>query len=286
MPLQGIVRQYIAEYSLFSKILGLAILLLISFYINRLNTKYILIPDRTYLPATFYLLICCGLLSHKDLTATLIGMLFFLFSLDRMLDSYKNESLSYNSFDASLLIGIASLFYFNFIFFIIFIWFALSILRSFKWREWLYTIIGLSIPYFILLSIYYLLNIDSKFLFITIKENFVIQFPLIFNKVQYIFGSLTILILIISAFYTLTRLGSMKILARRTFNLFAILILICIAIFFIIKSTSVDIIFITAFPISMLFSNYFLSARRGRWLEILFDIFIVSFLLTQFLVIK
>lgn len=286
MPLYMMAQKILLPYSMLSRITGLVFILLIAFYINRLNTKFIFIPDRTYLPASFYLIICCGLVIHKDFTPILPGVILFLFGLERMFDSYKNENLSYNSFDASLLIGLASLFYFNFIFLLLFIWASLSVLRPFNWREWVYSVLGLCVPYFILVSIYYLINIDIHPTLLIIRDNFLIHATVSLSKVQYIFSGFIILLILFSGFHLLGNMGNMKILSRRSYNLFIILLLISTGIFFILKISSIEIIYIAAFPVSMMFSHYFIMAHKSRWLDIIFDVFIISFLLTQFLVLQ
>ncbi len=286
MPLYLLAQKILLPYSLPSRICGLVFILLIAFYINRLNTKFIFIPERTYLPASLYLIICCGLVIHKDFTPLLPGVLLFLFGLERMFLSFRNDNLSYNSFDASLFIGLGSLFYFNFVFLLLFIWASLSVLRPFNWREWIYSFLGLCVPYFILLSIYYLFNLDANQILVVIRDNFLIHNTVALNKVQYIFGGFLTLLILLSIFHLLGNMGNMKILSRRSYNLFIILLLICLGIFFILKISSLEIIYIGAFPISMMFSYYFIMARKSRWLELIFDLFIVSFLLTQFLVLQ
>lgn len=285
MPLQNLMQKIVVPCTLTSRIVGLVLLLLVSLYINRLNTKFIFISERTYLPAAFYLLLCTGLLPYNDFTPILPSVLLFLYAFERLLISYKTEKLSYNSFDASLLIGLASLFYFNFIFFLVFIWASLSVLRPFNWREWLYSVLGLVVPYFILWSIYYLLDKDINMVFAAIRENLSIYITVSLTKVQYLFGGIIVLLIILSGVHLLGNLGNMKILSRRSFNLFIILLLICLGIFFIVKSSTLEFIYIAAIPMSMLFSNYFLTAHKTRWLEVIFDFFIISFLLTQFLVL-
>src|SRR6185503_18765652 len=61
---------------------------------------------------------------------------------------YKKEAALALIFDAGLLVSIASLFFFPYIVFILFIIAALMILRPFNLREYLMAILGLLVPYY------------------------------------------------------------------------------------------------------------------------------------------
>jgi hypothetical protein len=281
MPLNEVIQNLISPFSVASRIAGFILLLAIAFILNHQNTKYIFIPERSYMPAIIYLVIVCGLVSYRGYHPALPATIFLLLAFERMLDSYKNENLSYNPFDAGFLLGLGSLFYFNIIFFIVFLWAALAILRPFYWREWLYTLLGAAIPYFVLFSIYYLANLKTETIIIAIKSNFNFHATLDLNKSQLVFmGFLAILILLASQ-YILKIMPNKKILPRKSYNLFLIEFFIIILIFFCIPSATSELVYIIAVPVSMLISHFFVTARKTRLLEIVFDLLVVFLLVLQ-----
>jgi hypothetical protein len=283
MPLYQALLYLAPVHSTVSKIIAFIFVIVIAFMLNRLNTKFIFIPERTYLPSIIYLIIVCGLETNKELSAVLPAMVLLLLALERILNSYKVEKLSYNSFDASFLLGIASLFYFNIIFYIALIWFALSIIRSFYWREWVYTFLGFAVPYLILFSIYYLTDRSSLNLLNAIRENFSVQLSISMNKVQYIFIGYLVLLILLASQQIIKINSSQKILARKSFNLFLICFLISLMIFLFLGSAKDELIYIAGFPLALLLAHYFIMARKSRWLEIMFDVLVLSFILIQFL---
>lgn len=281
MPLYGFLLKSLQFSPFLTKFFGFVLFLSISLYLNHLNTKYIFISERTYLPSIFYIIICSLVSRNVTLFSALPAALFLLFAIERIFDSYKDEKLSYNVLDAGLLLGIASLFYFKIIFFVIFFWSVLLVIRKFYWREWLYVVLGVLVPYLLLLSLYYLFNKDNKVIFHAIKDNFTVYSHINLSKMQNISVSYLLLLLLLSSQYIIHIFSSKKIFQRKSYNLFLIAFLICVAIYFFIPSASLDLIYISAIPITFLFSNYFTRSRKSRWIVFLFDLLILMLILTQ-----
>jgi hypothetical protein len=281
MPLYYYIIQIAPVFSDTSRILSCVLVVIIAFMISRLNTKFIFISERTYLPSILYLIIVCAAVPFKEIYPILPALILFLFAFERLLDSYKIESLSYKVFDASFLLGIASLFYFNIIFYLVFIWITISIIRPFHWREWFFSILGLAIPYLILFSTYYLFDISYTPIFESIKSCFKFQLPIFLNKSHYLFLGYISIVILIASQYVSRILSAKKILARKSFNLFLVLFLITLILFIFIKSASIDLVFIAAIPVSIMLAQYFISVRPSRWVETIFDLLIVLLLITQ-----
>lgn len=280
MPLYQLLLNLFPPYSLLSKVIAYVLVLIIIFQINRLNTKFIFISERTFLPEVIYIVILSSFISFRDLLPVLPGVILFLVVLERILVTYKYEGLSYNIFDAGLCIGIASMFYFSMIFYIIFLWATLIIIRKFYWREWVFTLLGIIIPYFVLFSIYYLFDIKTDQIFEAIAVNLNSHFIVSYTKTQYIILAYLILLILISSQHLLKVYPSKKILARKSFSLFLVIFLLTLLIYFIIPSSSSEMVCIAAVPLSIVISHLFVIARKSRWLEILFDILIIIFLVT------
>ena len=281
MPLNEVIQNIIPPFSIASRITGFILLLIIAFLLNHQNTKYIFIPERSYMSAVIYLVIVCGLVTYRGYHPVLPATIFLLVALERMLDSFKNENLSYNPFDAGFLLGLGSLFYFNIIFFIILLWAAIAILRSFNIREWFFTLLGVAIPYFLLFSIYYLVNLKSENIIIALKSNFIFHNALDLSKAQYVFLGFLALLILIASQYILKIMPNKKILPRKSYNLFLIEFFIVILLYFSIPSAATELIYIIALPASMLLSHMFVTARKTRLLEITFDLLIVLLIVLQ-----
>ena len=101
MPLYGLILQIAPVFSFSSRIISCVLVIIIAFMISRLNTKFIFIPERTYLPSFVYVFIVSAAVPFKEIYPILPAIIFFLLAFERILDSYKIESLSYYIFDAS-----------------------------------------------------------------------------------------------------------------------------------------------------------------------------------------
>ena len=283
MPFYAYLLKVFPPYTYISKLIGAILVVIIAFMISRLNTKFIIISERTYLPSIIYIFIVCGLIPNKELYSVLPAIIFFLIAFEKILDSFKFESLSYKIFDAALFLSIASLFYFNILFFIIFIWISIITLRPFHWREWVFILLGVFVPYFVLFSLYYLSNTSIEPILTAIKGNFIFETSFTINNAQYALVSILILLMLISSRFIMQVSSSKKILVRKSFNLFLWLFIITIAGYFAINSAGIEMVFIGAIPVSYLLSVFFITARQTRWMEILFDMFVISLIVTQVL---
>lgn len=280
MPLYSLLKSFIyTEFLL--KLAGLIFILAIALYLNHLNTKFIFIAERTYLPSIIYIFIFCSLIYKRELIPAMPAALLFLMAMERLYDSYKTEKLSYNVFDAGLLLGIASLFYFNITYFILFIWISLLLIRKFYWREWVFSVLGFTIPYYLVFSYYYLFDHNVRVFLLTIRDNILLHNKLAFTTIQYASGAFLILIILLASQYIMNVYAAKKIFTRKSYSLFLVIFLIFIAALLSIPSASIELITIGAIPLSFLLSHYFIRTYRPRFVDIVFDIFVIVFIVSQ-----
>jgi hypothetical protein len=72
-----------------------------------------------------------------------------------------------------------------------------------------------------------------------------------------------------------------KIQARKTFSLLIWLFIISIAVYFLLPSVSVEIVWITGIPISYFLAHYFEFFRKKLVTEIIFSLFFLLIILIQ-----
>jgi hypothetical protein len=275
MPFWHFINNHTAGLSIIRKIIAFILLIINALWLTRINTKFILIKARTYLPALFFGFICASMVFLQDLNPALFAVSFFIPAIERMFDSYKEEDLSYKYFEAALLISLGTMFYSRAALFMIIVWTALSILRSPSWREWALTIIGFILPYIFLVFILYLTDKNIPDFFSKIAMNFRITRGMGFLDLYYLIFYLFILFLIsISSLQMIRIYQGMKIYARAYYKvLFWIFIftLIFISVFY---NQSAELIYFLAIPISYILTFYFYSLKLNWLGEILFGLFI------------
>jgi len=268
---------FAARDMLASKIVAFLMFLLIGILIVRLNTRYFFIPVRTQLPAVIFMCIVSSVVVLQRFNPVIVSSLILILVIDRIFGSYKYEGLAYHFFDSALLVSLSSLIYVNSFFFISFVWAGLLLLRSFNWREWLFSIIGFILPYLFLCGYFYATDRSiDELLLSTIRKNFEVGYNL-GNKVadiKFIAIVLTFLIFLTSL-YMIHKFDTKKTYARKYLLFFLWMFIISTLLFIIFPSFGIEYIYIAAIPLTYLFSHYFVFTKVNWLSRIFFSVLIL-----------
>lgn len=142
------VYSLVGSQGIVSHIVAMALLLAQGYLVNLISINYRLGNEVNLFPGLFYVWVCCAVPDFLYLSPVLIGNTFFLIALYEIFDTYKNPACANKIFNAGLWLGVASLFYYPFVFFLIVLLAALSILRAFNLQELLMIMVGMFLPYF------------------------------------------------------------------------------------------------------------------------------------------
>ena len=266
MPLYAFFVNLMPVHSIAGTILALTLVILQSFLLVRLNTRFILINNRTYLPALFFVILTACIPDVQRLNPALFSGFFLLLALEKVLESFHRNMLAHEIFMAALFLGAGAMFYPFMVLMMLSLWVALAIIRPFNWREWVFTILGFLTPVFFLFSFFYLVYSDPNKVFYSFRDAFVTQFNLRHpSMLSLIFIGFTLLMLLISSQYMIRAYQTMKILPRKAFNIFLWVFLNCVGIYLVFKPASHELIFIAAIPVSYLLSHYFARIRSMFW---------------------
>jgi hypothetical protein len=284
MPLYGVLSGIIGTNPLIGIIITVLLVSLMAFLMVNLNTTLFFINERTFLPAVIYILLTGLFPQYQLLNPAIIGSMFLMLAIRRIMDAYRIQGTAYNFFDAAVLISIGSLFYANLIWFGLLAIIGIAMLRTGNIKEIAISLIGLATPYIITFGIYYVLGMDLKYLISVIEYN------LIGRPDYYAFSRLAIaaliffaLSIIIGTGYLLSVINSKKIKSRKTFNLLLWTFVISLAVYFALSSVSVEMIWITAIPFSYIMAHYFIFLKKKLIPEIIFSLFFVLILAIQIL---
>ncbi|MGB3076214.1 MAG: hypothetical protein WBB36_12870, partial [Chitinophagales bacterium] len=150
--LSGLTYQAIATFAgdrnFIFHVISTALLFFQALYFNYLVNYYRIMAKSSYLPAFSFILVSSLFVEFTLLTSALIANTFLLMALARIFAWYKKDKVTAPVFDTSFLIAIASLFFFPYIVFFLFVLAALMVLRPFSLREYLIAAIGLVLPYY------------------------------------------------------------------------------------------------------------------------------------------
>ncbi len=257
-------------------IFTLIILIVNGFYLARININHIIIPNRSQFPALFLISASSLAFRYEMFSTVLVASFFLLFAVDRLFGAIQKQGLTYRFVDAGILISLGSLFYFNLIFFFPFLWLAQFTLRPLSLREFLYTLVGLAIPFLFIFSGYYLFDLSISD---TLER--IVQWVRLNRFVDFSWTFMAgvlfyLLIMLILNFYAINKFATTKIYVRKLFQLWFYLFLNSLLVYFIIPSTGIEILFVMAIPSSVLLSIYFTECRTSFINKVIFILLLIT----------
>jgi Family of unknown function (DUF6427) len=129
---------------------ALLLVLLQSLLVNVIVAKYRMARTVSLYPGVFYILIVSSFPDFLHLSPVLMANTFLLLVLYELFDSYKKFTAAGSLYNIGLWLGVAALFYYAMLAFIIAAVIGFSIVRSFKMRELMMILFGLMSPYWLL----------------------------------------------------------------------------------------------------------------------------------------
>lgn len=125
-------------------------------FFNRIANDADLFSMKNYLPALSYILFTSLLPEWNYLSASLISNWFLLFSLNGMLKLQSHASPRKIIFNIGFAIACAGMLSLPYLFLLFLLFVALSILRPFKFGEWVIGVLGFLTPFYFLICILFL----------------------------------------------------------------------------------------------------------------------------------
>jgi len=156
MPLYSLVLLIPVKASWWIATILCLIVLFQGFLLNQLSSKFRLINEGTYLPGIIFVVFISSFHHLHQINPLIFATIFLLFSMHVAFPTYRIEKTVDPFFISSFLISIGSLFYFPLLFFEIALIFFMLNTRSFYWREWVVTLLGLLTPYVFAFSVYFM----------------------------------------------------------------------------------------------------------------------------------
>jgi hypothetical protein len=282
MPLYRVLKLLVGNNPFTGVLCSFLIVSFMAFLLVNFNTTAVFISERTFLPASIYILSCGLFPQYQLLNPVLPASLFLMLAIIRIIDSYHKQGIAYNYFDAGILISTGSLFYANLIWFGLLLIIGIALLRTGDLMEIAISVIGLLTPFLIALGLYYVTGKEMESLLTTVVNN-------LFSKSSgYHLPVLTVvsfiiecIILLVCIAYLVKLMSTKKIKSRKTFSLLLWVFLISAGIYIVLPSVSIEIIWLISIPGSYFMTHYFVFKKKKLIPEIFFSVLLVLVLLIQ-----
>lgn len=237
--------------------IGLGVLL-----VSLISVNQEIVDKQNYFPVFIYLLLCVLGVSPFQVTSQIFTNVFVLFSVYKLLDTYRKDYVLKQIFEAafwlsvSAFITISSVISFP-LFFII-----LLILRPFNWREWVIAVIGFFTPVFFYECMAYLSDFNQGYLADATELYFKFMKIPSFSE-YYLPISITLFFLfIISLFHSLVNGFGNTVKKQRTKTILLWFLFFSTFGFFSGGANSSNIILIYAFPLSFFIGDFLFSLKQ------------------------
>lgn len=282
MPLWGLVLRLLSGSPLAAVILSLVLVLTVAFVMIRFNTEIFFIPRRTYMPALLYILLCSLFPGAMVLNPALPASLLILAAMWRMVSSYRINGMSFNFFDAALMISSAGLLYAGAVWFIPLVFIGALVLRSPDARELTMAFGGAVLPWIVLYAVWYVTGGDTGELTGIIGHN-------LFDQAPSVNWSRTLVILLAVAglnflpplLYLAREMPTYKIRSRKTWEIMLWMLAISTAAFIFVPGVSVGLTAVAAIPVAFIMANQMAFARRVVMSEILLWIMVIMLVVSR-----
>lgn len=282
MPLYKIVMGWLPHNFMVNSIITLALSFIIGLWLLGLNSKHIIIKQRTYIPTLIYIIIATSILPLQRITPAVFAAFFFIPSINHLLSIYQSPNVLDHLYRSGFYIGLASLFYAPSSTFLIGLLIAATVIKSTNTKEFLAPIGGFLTPWFFYVFILYILD-DTATLPHTLTINLKTEAELNLEWSQFIPIGFLAVLLLITGFFVANSIGHEKINVRKFFTVFFWYTATGVAALVLLPTVSYEMAYILAIPLTFQFSYYFSYTRSKFWPELLFSVTIVLAIISQFL---
>ena len=282
MPLYRLVKPLFNFSPGLVKFLSIIFISAQAILLNRIINNNTVLYKNTNLTALVYPLVLSLTPQLLWLHPILFVNFIMIFTLNRLLSTYKHPNPLNRFFDVGFLIALASLFWFPAIFLIFLVFASLPIIRPFVWREWIASIVGLLLPYFFI-SIYFFWTDRLDFFWLQLIPS-QISHELVLNEFYtYVNKSgtaLTALLLVPALFRLRANFTKNAIRTRDYQKVLVAFFFISVLIYVLTEDNYHYSIAIVAIPVTVLIAYFFLTLRK-RWIyEIIFSIWVIAIVLS------
>ena len=269
MPLYEMVTKsfgsihFVANFIVFLLIATEAMLL------NYIINENEILSKPSFLPALLYIVFMTTDNSLLMIYPLLFANFFILLAIHRLMSSYRKDTAFPNSFDASFLLSIATLFYFPCVVFLPILFIGFVLFRPFNWREWIISIIGIVLPYIFIFTYYFWSDMLDLWSYKAFLAHLHEQSLLISSQnFYYVLSAVWVVVL-----FSLGKLFGGAEISQKSKK--SMLLLIWFSLFGVVSILMISPISIRSFsvfaiPFSVFCANYFLKIKKGWWGELLF----------------
>ena len=266
--------------ALAGQIVSLVILLINVIIIVRVNSVTRLIENKSVFFIFLFIFLSASLQDYKQLNPMQPALTFLIIGVQLLFNMYKNERELKKIFEAGFCFSIASLFYAPAIYFAILIFLGLGMFVPFYWRQWLSALVGLLLPFILVLSIAFCFdNFMSQVT--TFYENLMAVNAPHFTKLFPIAFSIFLALLFIRSVIYVYLGGTRKVSTRKYYTLLLLFLVLVLVLYIFVPHVTYDFLFFGGISVSVFIANFMVNMRSKFWQEVIFIAILAFTVLVQ-----
>ncbi len=258
------------------------------FLISLIGIEQEVVEKQNYFPVFIYLIICLSAIQPHQITPQIFTNVFILYSIYKLLDTYRKEEVLNNIFVGAFWLSISAYITVSSIICFPLFFIMLLILRPFNWREWVVALLGFIAPVFIIECISYLSNFNQLYFIKAVQLYFnSLKMPT-FSEFYLPMIFFLLLLLIISILSGLVGGFGNTVKKQRTKIILFWFIFLASLGFFSDGANSSRILLTYAFPVSLFIGDFLFSIKQIKitnTLLVLLFLCMVFIFLGQYMVI-
>ncbi|MCK5538543.1 MAG: hypothetical protein KAI79_17085 [Bacteroidales bacterium] len=254
--------------------IGFGLVFIQAIVVSALSARFSLFPEVNILPSFIYLLLIVQqpeLLLRPDVA---IAFLFISFAYFYLFNFYRSDRILYDTFKLGLFLGFAFLFLLDILLIAFLVPIFIGVIRGqISLRDLGTYFIGLILPFYFYLVIYFLVHDEVYAVFNQLGGYFTQIWPIRFHIDNHIVLLSFLLVLLLFSSYKYFKIIRLKLVIRRYFQMLSLSFYLYILAYFVIPFTSEVIWAYLLLPLSLLFSLMFSEVKRRWFAELLFVVF-------------
>ena len=269
------------DYGILSKIGGVTLLLanvlLFDLFINSQEVA----EKNNHVPSFLLGIFLCYAISLNPLHPILVAQLLLSTSLWCFISIYKTERVYSPIFNGAFCLAVATVIYPPYILLLVLCFICLLTLRTFALREWLLTMLGISLPYFFYFSLLFLCNKNPQQALLNLRDSFHSPGLPVYLKGSFLINFPVIAIAAFALIFFLIKTVSNKIKTQKAFVIFLWMIIFSAPTWFIVSTGAAFSGLLSAMPLSVFCGVYLGNAKSRILAELLIWGLLVLFIVSM-----
>lgn len=277
-----ILYQYILSNDLIQSISGVLVCFFISTLVNRMTINHRLLKDITFYQGVFVALLCM-LFSVNSCGPELLALWIFLVALSKIFKWYNNDNPTAFIFLGGFYIGVSSILFFPYFYFVAFGIIALFVMRPYNIKEILQYILGFICPFYLTFGFQLWFGADHPITFEYIANKLTFFMPNVSLGWFDIGLLLVLLILLLLTALSFTQLskGNIIIVQKKIDLLYWVLIFSPTFIFY-REKISTEQAFVVLPVVSLVITYYLLNQKNKIIPELIHAVFLILVIVKQY----